>query len=511
MTLASALALLPLAPVAQAEPNAKPVTIPALREWSGGRGGFTLGGSSRIVVAPSQRSVHDDARLFAADLATLTGRQLPVAIGGAEPGDVELRLGSPDTGLGREGYRLSIADTVVVSARTDTGAFYGTRTLLQLFRQSATLPTGTARDWPRYPERGLMVDVARRIVSMDWLASHIRELAYLKLNYLHLHLSDDQGFRLESERHPEITSEQHYTKTQIRQLVALAARHHITVVPEIDMPGHMAAALEPYPEYQLRNVAGSSGLRPKLDITKPAARDFATSLVTEFAPLFPGPYFHIGADEFMYADSYAFYPQIERYAKRRYGPDATPSDAVVGFVNEADAVVRSLGKTTRSWNDGIDSDGVVTANPAITVDWWADSALSPRELLARGHDVMNAGYYPTYYVVGPHEQTNNLRNNTEESAYESWEVHRFVPEDTGTTYLVHPGEPRNLGSKVHLWGDWNAALPYETEEQSAAGIAGRLRIIAQHTWRSDRLTDTWAAFQPMINAVGHAPGYTAAD
>lgn len=520
LTLAATL-LMSLAPVVakpasatQAEPvvNDAPHTIPALREWSGGQGSFALGSSPRIVVTRGQWQLLDEARLFASDMKVLTGRELPIASGAPGPGDIGLALGSRETGLGGEGYRMSIDDRVVISARTDAGVFYGTRTLLQLFRQSPAIPAGTARDWPRYPERGLMVDVARSMFSMDWIKSHIRELGYLKLNYLQLHLSDDQGFRVESDAHPEIVSEQHYTKDQIREIVDLAARHHITVVPEIDMPGHMAAALKPHPEFQLRTVAGLA--RPpasKLDITNPAARAFARELIDEFAPLFPGQYFHIGADEFMVLDSYDLYPQLAQYARERYGPQATARDAVIDFVNWVEPAVRAHGKTMRTWNDGLHSDGVVEPNPAIVVDYWTESELTPQMLLDRGHQVMNAGWYPTYYVVAPHQTIEPVTNDMPASAYETWEVHRFSGLDRSKVHLVDPDEPGNLGSKVHLWGDFNAVAPYESEEQSAEGIAAQLRIVAQKTWRSKQLTETWEEFQPIMAAVGHAPGYSASS
>ena len=141
----------------------------------------------------------------------------------AQPGDIELALGAPDRKLGREGYRLEVGPVLRIEARTAAGAFYGTRSVVQLLRRKRSIPAGTARDWPRYPERGLMLDNGRRYFSPRWLRARIRELAYLKLNQLHLHFSDDQGFRIASRSHPEIVSDRHLTKRQVRSLVALRA------------------------------------------------------------------------------------------------------------------------------------------------------------------------------------------------------------------------------------------------------------------------------------------------
>jgi hexosaminidase len=204
-----------LAPEVEAA-NPRPATIPALREWHGSEGSFELRGSSRIVIPRRHRTrLRATARLLAADIRRATGRRpRVVAIRGRRlrRGDVRLGLGARASDLPREGYRMRIARAVRVAARAPAGVFYATRTLLQLISADPGVPRGRVRDWPRYPERGLMVDVGRKYFTPRWLESHIRELGWLKLNYLHLHLSDNEGFRIESDRHPEIVSERHLTK-----------------------------------------------------------------------------------------------------------------------------------------------------------------------------------------------------------------------------------------------------------------------------------------------------------
>jgi hexosaminidase len=497
--------------------NPRALTIPALREWRGGEGTFRLRRSPRIVVPVAhRRRLRSDAEVFADDLRELTGRRVEVVSRRGtrlRRGDIRLALGARDHGLGREGYRMRIGRTVRIAGNHPAGAFYATRTLLQLLRQGADVPAGRARDWPRYPERGLMVDVGRKYFTPGWLQAHVRELAYLKLNYLHLHLSDNQGFRIESERHPEVVSSRHLTKREVRELVALATRYHVTVVPEIDMPGHMEAALARHPELQLKNLAGLRS-PANLDYTLPEARAFAHELIEEYLPLFPGPYWHMGADEYLITVpgfqtpvDYALYPQLEAYARREYGPEATAKDGILGFVNSTSALVRARGKTLRIWHDGLEGGRAVTVDPSIAVDWWIDTAgPTPHELLAAGHRIMNAGWFPTYYVEGP---LGAVRPDMR-TAYESWEVNRFYgpfvlneglqnPPD-----VVAPDEPRNLGSKLHVWNDVPDA---ETEEQIATGIAPRLRVIAQKTWGSPLLTPSYAEFEDIARATGHAPGF----
>lgn len=446
-----------------------PRLIPAPQRWTPGAGSYTFIPGARIVVL--DQGLLRTASVLAADLLALTGVHVERLLGGvARPGDITLGLGPAESGP--EGYQLTVSSTVDIRG-PEAGVFYGTRTILQLLRQSWAIPGGTIEDWPTYPERGLMLDVGRRYFSLSLLREQIRELAYLKLNYLHLHLSDNLGFRLESESHPEITSDQHYTKAEIRELVAYAAGYHVQMVPEIDVPGHMGAILAHHPE--LRRP-GRDGV---LDLSKPDSYALVRDLLAEFLPLFPSRYWHIGADE---------YP----------APD---QDAFSRFVNWADELVRSAGRTTRMWNDGLKPG--VAVNPGIVVEhWsaggrtpWAGPAFTPKQLIAAGHRVQNAAFTPTYLTNGG---VAALFNVSPALMYDAWSPNRFVDGSA----LSAAERPRNLGSLVHVWCDDPGA---RTEDQIAAAIFPRLRVMAQHTWGSPRIAPFYPLFALMINAVGPAP------
>jgi hexosaminidase len=392
----------------------------------------------------------------------------------ASSGDIVLTLGSSDRRLGSEGYRLEIGSQVRVEARTRAGLFYGWQTILQLLRAGhGTLPRGWGRDWPSYRERGLMIDNGRRYYSPAWIKARIRELAYLKLNQLHLHFSDNQGFRIESESHPEVVTRPYLTKRQVRDIVRYARSHHVRVIPELDMPGHMQAALADHPELQ---VAG----RPdELDFTKPAARRFARDLILEYLRLFPGRYWHAGADEFS-------------------GPGN-----FVGFVNWIDRLVRSHGRTLRIWHDGLSGRGL---RRDVVVEWWADHAgPRPATLLAQGHRILNAGWWPTYYDVGPLGRV----KPSMKAAYDLWEVNRFGGLAINTPLPANPLQRvparRVLGSELHVWND---DASFETVEQTARGIAPRLRVLAQKTWGTRPPARTYAGFERLwrlIRPTGRPP------
>jgi hexosaminidase len=497
----------------------RPVTIPALKEWSAGSEAYTFGPSTRILL--SNPELVETGNVLAEDLLLLTGLTIPVlAAASSQSGDIVLVLGNNELvagSLGDQGYHLEITGHVTISARTDDGVFYGTRTLLQLLKQSFTIHGGVARDWPDYPQRSLMVDVGRQYFSLPWLENHVRDLAYLKYNFFHLHFSENFGFRLENERHPEIVSQPHYTKTEIKALHELAHKYHITIVPEIDVPGHLDAALASHPELQLANSAGTRQAGD-LDLAKEATYTFVRDLLEEYIPLFTGPYWHLGADEYLlHGGSYSDFPQLEEAAQTRYGTQANARDIYLGFVNWAHEIVKAHGKTTRVWSDGLYGGSAVSpATDNIIYEHWVSWGESPREIIERGIPLVNCNIHSVYYVPG-----SELMTAHPATLYETFEPHHFCTEfailDNVEGINVPDGSkvsaneldllrnhPLNLGAKLHVWCD----NPYvETEAQIAAAIEHALRALAQKNWGSPRLVEHYAGFKPIIATIGRAPGY----
>lgn len=489
-----------LSPAATAAEPPRPDTVPAVRVASGWDGTFKLRRSARIVIPRRARErLAVEARLLAKDLgirwaARRKGRR----------GDIILRDTSKLKRLGREGYTLRIEDRVRIRGRTRTGVFYGGRTLVQLLNNPRRrTPRTFIRDWPRYRERGLMIDNGRQFFPRPWLEERIRKMADLKLNLLHLHFSENQGFRLESRSHPEIVSEEHLTHEDIRRLQRVARRHHVTIVPELDAPGHLQAALAPHPELQLENAAGQK--QPdKLDVTLPEARDFIGDLLAEYLPLFDGPWWHTGADEYLGIASteadYEQYPQLERYADEKYGEGANGKDAVIDFVNFVDERVRAAGKRLRLWSDGMGGgSGLVALAPTAAVEWWENrSSPDPNALLADGRLVQNAGWWPLYYVTGGPVESFRA---SEEEMYEEWNPPHFegpwtsrwfTGEPVPPPYHVPPDARNQLGAQLNVWNDDPGNM---SADEIAAGIAPRLRILAQKTWGSPQLTDDYDEFK----------------
>ena len=503
----------------QTRADNRPLTIPALKTWSAGSEAYTFGPKARILLDGPELA--ETASVLVEDLLQLTGMTIPVVESASgQPGDIVLTLSKHEFATGEtgdQGYRMEIAGYATLSARTVDGVFYGTRTLLQLLKQSFTIQGGVALDWPDYPQRGLMVDVGRQYFSLPWLENHIRDLAYLKYNFFHLHFSDNFGFRLENERHPEIVSQLHYTKAEIRALHELARKYHITIVPEIDVPGHLDAALASHPELQLANEQGKRQAGD-LDLAKEETYAFVRDLLEEYIPLFSGPYWHLGADEYLlHGGSYSDFPQLAEAAQARYGAQANAKDIYLGFVNWAHEIVKAHGKITRVWSDGLYGGSMV--NPAtdnIVYEHWVSWGQSPREIVERGIPIVNCNIHAVYYVPGSERMTANPQ-----TLYESFEPHLFCTEFNVLNNIegitvpdgseVNASEldllkqhPLNQGAKLHVWCDDPRV---ETEAQIASAIEHALRSLAQKNWGSPRLTERYEGFKPLIATIGHAPGY----
>ncbi|MGK5546279.1 beta-N-acetylhexosaminidase [Streptomyces sp. URMC 127] len=475
-------------------PAGIPRAIPAVR-------------SAEAAPGPGWRPA-DGARVIASGPLADEGRRLAgelhlqyAAAGPARSGDVELTLrpGGPGTGpLAAEGYELTTrGGTVRVASAGEPGVFYGTRTLLQAVRSGGGLPEGVVRDAPDRAQRGLHLDIARKHFTADWIEARLRELAALKLNQLALHFSDDQGFRIESDSHPEIVSKQHLTKAEVRRIVALAESLHITVIPEIDSPGHLGAVIAAHPTLQLRDAAGTAA-RGAIDIANPDAARIVDDLLREYAPLFPGPYFHLGADEYralMAKNPEASYPRLAARAKERHGPRARVQDLATAWLNDRAAFVRTLGKKAKAWNDGFFRGGVVTVRKDIEAEYWTGKeigARAPQEYLNEGRTLVNLNDEYLYYVLG---EPNQFRYPTGQRIYEQWSPAVL----RGTTAVPAPAGPdRVTGGRLAVWCDRAGA---QTPQQVASGIRLPLAATAQRLWDARRPTLPWKDFASLDATV----------
>ncbi|MFI9581111.1 glycoside hydrolase family 20 protein [Streptomyces sp. NPDC052236] len=473
-----------------------PDTIPAVREHEPARGPGWRPGRGGVVVAKGSEGLADEGRLLAQELKI--GYRGVAAAGAA---DVELALQPAPKGAAKqppESYTvLTRGGGVRITGADEAGVFYGTRTLKQAVRSGGAMPEGLVRDRPDRPQRGLMVDIARKHFTAAWIEDRLREMADLKLNQLGLHFSDDQGFRIASDSHPEVVSREHLTKAEVRRIVELAARLHITVIPEIDSPGHLGAVIAAHPQLQLRNVSGRA-TRGAIDIGQPESARIVDELLREYTPLFGSAYWHIGGDEYQaltVQNPEASFPRLAELARQKYGPNARVQDLAAAWVNDRAAVVRSLGKKAKAWNDGFFRNGVVTGNKDIEIEYWTGKeigARQPDEYLREGRRVVNLNDEYLYYVLG---EPNQFRYPTGRRIYEQWTPLVL----RGTQPVAKGYSDQILGGRFAVWCDLSQA---QTQDQVASGIRMPLRATAQKLWDPRTPARDWRGFQALSQKLG---------
>ena len=479
-----------------------------------GAGRFTLSRRARIVAAPgagaaAERSVAGD---LAGYLRPATGYPLPIVTGAPRPGDIVLRIGDPGTLKPRdraEGYQL---DTRPSGVQIEAPAAHGLYDGIQTFRQLLpawisspavvpgpwTTPVVTITDYPRYPYRGLLLDIARHYEPASAVEKLIGEIAAYKINVLHLHLSDDQGFRLAINGFPRLTRiggrgsvgtggrpvdpGGFWTQAQYKAVVADAAAHFITVVPEVDSPGHNnAIIMSEYgdtsnPAFPVNPHGINCGKNnpPRWDYTEdvgysalcPGNRDtwaIMTAIITQLTAVTPGPYYDLGGDEV--PASLLTAPQ---YA---------------AFVNKEAGIVTGHGKTVMGWAD---IAGKGTRPPAGSVaEYWqpaggsSSGTVTGREAVAKHMKIVMAPANHTYldqkYVV-------SARSSVPPSLGMNWACPRGC--DVSSAYNWNPGgfvtgvTDRNvIGVEGAMWGETVANL-----SNADYMIFPRLLALAEVAW-----------------------------
>ena len=319
---------------------------------------YHITATTTIYTEPGSTAAAGIAGQLATILRRSTGYPMPVVDApSTTPTDgIALLLSGAPTSVGNEGYQLDVADaSIVVRANQPAGLFAGVQTLRQLLPsavESATVQPGPwdvagghIVDYPRFAHRGAMLDVARHFLPMSVVERYIDEIALYKVNRLHLHLSDDQGWRIAINSWPNLAiyggstevgggTGGYYTQDEYRQIVAYAAARYVMIVPEIDMPGHTNAALASYAELNCDGVApklytGTKVGFSSLCVSKELTYTFIDQVLGEIAALTPGPYLHIGGDE----------------------ASSTTAADYATFMNRAQQTVAAHGKTVVGWHD----------------------------------------------------------------------------------------------------------------------------------------------------------------
>lgn len=388
---------------------------------------------------------------------------------------------STDPTLPAEGYRLDVdVDGIHITSADAAGTFYARQTLAQLTTDDR-VPLVNIDDYPRFAYRGAMLDVARHFFDVASVKKYIDDIALLKLNYLHLHLTDDQGWRLAIDGWPKLTeigaSTQvggggggYYTEADYAEIVAYAAERFVTIVPEIDMPGHTNAAISAYPELGDAAVEPYEGIEvgfSSFAIHSESTYAFIDDVVRQVSELTPGPYLHLGGDESL----------------------ATSDDDYLYFIERATAIASRYGKTLIGWHEM----GRSSSLPAGTVgQYW--SFTEPQEGAAEHTQTFDR------VIMSPADVAYLDMQYPETSQYGL--VWANGPTGVQEAYEWDPasivdgvGEEQLLGVEAPLWTETLATID-ELEYMAFPRIAA----VAERAWSP--AGGTWAEFEPRLANFG---------
>jgi hexosaminidase len=490
------------APAPAPSPPHALVPFPSVVE-SGTGDGFTITPKTLIIGGRGGPEVARIAAVFGEFCRRATGSPRPInapsvavdAVG--EGGSIELEIDPEESALGPEGYDLTITkDRVRLKAPAAAGLFYGVQTLRQLLPywseyealmfqrpRPVTLPAVHIRDTPRYPWRGAMLDVARHFFSVDDVKRYVDLIALHKMNRLHLHLADDQGWRIEIKKWPELTAKGgttevgggpggFYTQAQYADIVAYAAARFIMIVPEIDMPGHTNAALASYAELNCNGQApplftGTDVGFSALCVDKELTYNFIDQVVTEIAALTPGPYFHMGGDE------------VQTLTPAQYR----------AFVELVQTIVQRHGKQMIGW----DEIAAATLLPTSIVQHWRPDA-AKTELARAPHLILspaNRAYLDMKYDDDTSLGLSWAGLIPIKTAYD-WDPATVVPGTSATAIL---------GVEAPLWSETIANM-----RDVEFLLLPRLAAIAELGW-SPAQGHNWDDFRVRLGA--QAPRWTA--
>ncbi|AIQ42762.1 family 20 glycosylhydrolase [Paenibacillus sp. FSL R5-0912] len=476
-----------------------PSPFPGVQQYiRASQGQWRLSGQSRVRIADNASSdgnkvLYDTIFIVLSEYAgslTQSERLMPVVYGEGETpdsGDIVIDLNSSGQSRGMdslEGYVIDIGSYARITAPSERAVMYGLRTLLQILEAEGFVPCGTITDYPAVAERSLHIDIGRKFYTEEWIMDRVREMSRLRLNTLQLHFSENEGFRLMSESHPEVMSDQALTKTEMKAIILAAQRYHVDIIPSLDSPGHLAQALLTHPDWLLKDSAGNAA-RGALDITSPAARRFVLDLMDEYAELFAGSrYFHIGGDEFIDFAEFDKYPQLAEYARNVLNiSGGTGVDAYIDYLNGVAEHLESMGWIVRAWNDGLyrgDQTQRVAPKPSIQITYWTKwhPMMAPLDaIVAKGHQVINFNDGYLYYVLGEHA---GYTYPTAEKIRASWHPGLFSAR-TGEAKQEYTGDyPREfIGCTFSIWSDKPET---QSEAEVAQGIRGPLGAMAELAW-----------------------------
>jgi hexosaminidase len=477
-----------------------------------GQGKFVIDGSTRVVREAFGKSFQEEAAFLM--------KMIHPYMAGAKTGGGVIVLREDASIKEAEGYRLEVTpEQLVLSASQGAGLFYGIETLRQLLPAavedgqgvSASIPCLSITDHPKYPWRGMHLDVSRHFFSTAYLKKYIDMMALYKMNKLHLHLTDDQGWRIEIKKYPRLTSESawrtfnnqdsacmrmaretdnpdmnidpshirvvngqqqyggFYTQEEMKEIIRYATLHHVEIIPEIDMPGHMMAAIALYPELTCDGKQGedwTKGFSTPICPCRESTLTFAKDIFAEIADLFPSRYIHIGGDE-VERSHWKASPVCQSFMQEHH---ITSLEQLQSYFNDyMQAFFRTRGKVLLGWDEIV--EGGIDSSAAVMF-WRPWARTMPAKATANGNKVIMSPDGPLYFDALPDRKT-------------LAEVYHYNPVDA--QYGMSVEQQKNIiGVQANLWSEM---VP--TEARADYLIMPRMSALAELGWTSRDLYDSY--------------------
>lgn len=402
--------------------------------------------------------------------------------------NITLRLSNAISG--KEAYQLAVTRSgIELTASTATGVFYGIQTLRQIIKENAQqqlqVPCVQISDSPAFTWRAFMLDDARAFKGMKVVKQLLDEMAILKMNTFHWHLTEDQGWRIEIKKYPRLTeiggrrdSTQlnwyesttydgvpltgYYTQQEIKEVVRYAADRHITIIPEIEMPGHASAAIAAYPwlgtSGQSIKVPCQFGvLSEAFNVADPKVLNFLEDVLDEVMDLFPSKIIHIGGDEVKY-DQWKNSSMVQQFMKRQH--IHSPAGLQVWFTNHICSYLQSKGRRMMGWNDvtgdklhhyhdTVEGGVQQKLSPDAIVQFWTGDATLLRKAAESGHQIVNSFHEYTYLNYNHDKITPGLEYTFAPISLEKAYSFNPIPKDFPTRW-----RKQIIGMGCQMWGEW---------------------------------------------------------
>lgn len=471
--------------------------IPMPKELVESGGTWELSSSTALVAQGQEAKTI--AEFFAAKMRASTGYSIPVEEGASATGNISLSI-DPALQLGDEGYTLTTTkDGVSVTGKSAQGLFYGMQSLLQLLPAEIesrskvdtvlwVAPTVEIKDEPAYAYRGMLIDVCRHFITVEDMKRQIDVLSMFKINRLHWHLTEDQGWRIEIKKYPRLTEVGSkriqpdgteyggfYTQEEIKEVVRYAQERFVTIIPEIELPGHAMGAIAAYPElacnpttqkgnpYKVRTLWGVE--QDVYCAGREHTFEFIKDVIDEVAPLFPGEYFHIGGDECPKI-RWKTCPDCQRRIKEEGLKDEHELQSYV--IRRAQAMLAEHGKKLIGWDEILEG-GLA---PSATVMSWRgeEGGIQSANM---GHDVIMTPGSGGLYI--DHYQGDNK--------IEPVAIFGYAPLSKTYAYdpvpeAIDPSKRHHiLGAQANLWGEY-----LYTVSQMEYMAYPRVQALAELTW-----------------------------